>query len=148
MWLRVCRGCRSVINDRIFLDHAESFKNYYYFISCIWVFCLYACIYVPHTEAWCPSLKKASNPLDLKLSTVVSHHVGAGNWMKIPEKQVLFTADHLSSPSTFIFFFKYTVAIFRYTQRGLQILLPMVVSHQVVHGIWTWDLRKSSSNHS
>ena len=101
-------------------------------------------VYVPHTEAWCPSLKKASNPLDLKLSTVVSHHVGAGNWMKVPEKQVLFSADHLSSPSTFIFFFKYTVAISRHTRRGHQIPLQMVMSHPVVAGNWTQDIWKSS----
>jgi hypothetical protein len=39
---------------------------------------------------------------------------------------------------------KYTVAIFRHSRRGRQILLQMVVSHHVVAGIWTSDLRKSS----
>jgi hypothetical protein len=39
---------------------------------------------------------------------------------------------------------KYTVAVFRHTRRGSQILLRMVVSHHVVAGIWTLDLRKSS----
>jgi hypothetical protein len=55
--------------------------------------------------------------------------------------------------SAFFFFFKdflfitickYTVAVFRHTRRGSQILLRMVVSHHVVAGIWTLDLRKSS----
>jgi hypothetical protein len=39
---------------------------------------------------------------------------------------------------------KYTVAVFKHTRRGRQILLQMVVSHHVVAGIWTLDLRKSS----
>jgi hypothetical protein len=58
--------------------------------------------------------------------------------------------------SWFLFFFKfflkiylfiickYTVAVFRHSRRGSQILLQMVVSHHVVAGIWTLDLRKSS----
>jgi hypothetical protein len=52
----------------------------------------------------------------------------------------------------FLFFFKiylliickYTVAVFRHSRRGSQISLRMVVSHHVVAGIWTLDLRKSS----
>jgi hypothetical protein len=39
---------------------------------------------------------------------------------------------------------KYTVAVFRHSRRGSQISLGMVVSHHVVAGIWTPDLRKSS----
>jgi hypothetical protein len=39
---------------------------------------------------------------------------------------------------------KYTVAVFRHSRRGSQISLWMVVSHHVVAGIWTLDLRKSS----
>jgi hypothetical protein len=39
---------------------------------------------------------------------------------------------------------KYTVVVFRYTRRGHQISLRVVVSHHVVAGIWTSDLRKSS----
>jgi hypothetical protein len=35
---------------------------------------------------------------------------------------------------------KYTVAVFIYSRRGSQILLQMVVSHNVVAGIWTQDL--------
>jgi hypothetical protein len=38
---------------------------------------------------------------------------------------------------------KYTVAVFRHSRRGSQILLQMVVSHHVVAGIWTPDLWKS-----
>ena len=44
----------------------------------------------------------------------------------------------------FINICKYTVAVFRHSRRGSQILLWMVVSHHVVAGIWTLDLRKSS----
>jgi hypothetical protein len=51
-----------------------------------------------------------------------------------------------------IFFFKiylfiickYTVAVFRHSRRGSQVSLQMVVSHHVVAGIWTLDLRKNS----
>jgi hypothetical protein len=39
---------------------------------------------------------------------------------------------------------KYTVVVFRHSRREHQILLQMVVSHHVVAGIWTLDLRKSS----
>jgi hypothetical protein len=39
---------------------------------------------------------------------------------------------------------KYTIAVFRHCRRGRQILLQMVVSHHVVAGILTPDLRKSS----
>ena len=39
---------------------------------------------------------------------------------------------------------KYTVAVFRHSRRGSQISLQMVLSHHVVAGIWTPDLRKSS----
>jgi hypothetical protein len=47
----------------------------------------------------------------------------------------------------FIYLFiicKYTVAVFRHSRRGSQISLWVVVSHHVVAGIWTPDLRKSS----
>jgi hypothetical protein len=47
----------------------------------------------------------------------------------------------------FIYLFiicKYTVAVFTHSRRGRQILLRMVVSHHVVAGIWTLDLRKNS----
>jgi hypothetical protein len=39
---------------------------------------------------------------------------------------------------------KYTVAVFRHSRRESQISLRMIVSHHVVAGIWTPDLRKSS----
>jgi hypothetical protein len=44
----------------------------------------------------------------------------------------------------FIIIHKYIVAVFRCTRRGHQISLGMVVSHHVVAGILTQDLRKSS----
>jgi hypothetical protein len=48
------------------------------------------------------------------------------------------------SKDLFIIIHKYTVAVFRYTRRGHQISLRVVVSHHVVAGIWTQDLWKSS----
>jgi hypothetical protein len=40
----------------------------------------------------------------------------------------------------YIYICKYTVAVLRYSRRGHQISLQMVVSHHVVAGIWTLDL--------
>jgi hypothetical protein len=40
--------------------------------------------------------------------------------------------------------YEYTIAVFRYTRRGHQIPLQMVVSQHVVAGNWTQDLWKSS----
>jgi hypothetical protein len=39
---------------------------------------------------------------------------------------------------------KYTAAVFRRTRRWCQISLQVIVSHHVVAGIWTQDLRKRS----
>jgi hypothetical protein len=39
---------------------------------------------------------------------------------------------------------KYTVAVLRHSRRGHQISLRVVMSHHVVAGIWTSNLRKSS----
>jgi hypothetical protein len=92
---------------------------------------------------------------------VVSHHVVAGIWTQNLRKSSLrsYPLSHLTSPLCVLFFFsfffiylfiylfiiyKYTVAVFRCTRRGHQISLQMVVSHHVVAGIWTSDLRKSS----
>jgi hypothetical protein len=44
----------------------------------------------------------------------------------------------------FIIIQKYTVAVFRRTRRGLQISLPVAVSHHEVAGTWTQGLWKSS----
>jgi hypothetical protein len=41
---------------------------------------------------------------------------------------------------------KYTVAVFRHSRRGHRIILQMVVSHHVVTGNWTQNLRKSSQS--
>jgi hypothetical protein len=57
----------------------------------------------------------------------------------------IYTMEYYSSIFFYLFITcKYTVAVFRHTRRGLQISLQMVVSHHVVAGIWTLDLRKSS----
>jgi hypothetical protein len=40
--------------------------------------------------------------------------------------------------------YEYTVAVFRHTRRRHWIPLQMVVSHHVVAGNWTQDLRKNS----
>jgi hypothetical protein len=70
-----------------------------------------------------------------------------------PHPQVSTALSLHTYPCSFFFFFfkdlfiiicKYTVAVLRHTRRGSQILLQMVVSHHVVAGIWTLDLRKSS----
>jgi hypothetical protein len=66
---------------------------------------------------------------------------------------ILLNKNHLAFFNITHFFFcfiylfiicKYTVAVFRHSRRGHQISLRMVVSHHVVAGIWTSDLRKSS----
>jgi hypothetical protein len=44
----------------------------------------------------------------------------------------------------FIVIDKFTIAVFRCTRRGHQILFWVVVSHHVVAGNWTQDLQKSS----
>jgi hypothetical protein len=62
------------------------------------------------------------------------------------------TMNYISPDSTSFFFLniylfiicKYTVAVLRHSRRESQISLRMVVSHHVVAGIWTPDLRKSS----
>ena len=64
---------------------------------------------------------------------------------------VFFLPDRVSYLKLTLFFFKiylfiickYTVAVFRHSRRGNQILLHMVVSHHVVAGIWTSDLRRA-----
>ena len=52
-----------------------------------------------------------------------------------------------SSSSSFLkkiyFIYEHTIPVFRHTRRGCQIPLQMVVSHDVVAGIWTQDLQKS-----
>jgi hypothetical protein len=45
--------------------------------------------------------------------------------------------------SFFFIICKYTIAVFGHSRRGSQISLQMVVSHHVVAGILTPDLRKS-----
>jgi hypothetical protein len=109
--------------------------------------------------------RKMLDALELVLQMIVSHCVGAGNWAWVLCRSSARAETALStiiSPAPiyyyfnifqFIFFFfkdlfiilcKYTVAVFRHTRRGSQILLQMVVSHHVVAGIWTLDLRKSN----
>jgi hypothetical protein len=51
---------------------------------------------------------------------------------------------HSLQPKDWFIICKYTRAGFSHTRRGHQISLRMVVSHHVVAGIWTQDLRKSS----
>ena len=82
-------------------------------------------------------------------------------WDNIRDRMILTLVGHVSPEANIInnfelwgqstFFFKiylfickYTVAVFRHSRRGSQILLRIVVSHHVVAGIWTLDLRKSS----
>ena len=44
----------------------------------------------------------------------------------------------------FFYVYEYIVAVFRHTRRGHQIPLQMVMSHHVIAGYWTQDLRKKS----
>jgi hypothetical protein len=46
----------------------------------------------------------------------------------------------LAPKDLFIIISKYTIAVFRWTRRGRQISLWVVVSHPVDAGIWTQDL--------
>jgi hypothetical protein len=79
---------------------------------------------------------------------VVSHHVVAGSLILGP---LLTLVDLQLRPCSlplkdlFIIVCKYTVAVFRHTKRGRQVSLRMIVSHHVVAGIWTQDLRKKQS---
>jgi hypothetical protein len=87
--------------------------------------------------------------------------VDSGDWTQIIsiEAHTLPTERSHWSPTyfflSFFFFFKdlfiylfiickYTVAVLRYSRRGHQISLWIVVSHHVVAGIWTRDLQESS----
>ena len=72
---------------------------------------------------------------------VVSHHVVAEN---LTQDFCWLQPCSLQSKDLFIIICKYTVAVFRHSRRGHLISLQMVVSHHVVGGIWTQDLRKSS----
>jgi hypothetical protein len=62
----------------------------------------------------------------------------------------MYLSPNFEKAKEFFFFFlkiylfticKYTVAAFRHSRRGRQISLQMVVSHHVVAGIGTQDLR-------
>jgi uncharacterized membrane protein len=80
--------------------------------------------------------------------------------MSVPPKAIsisslrsfFFKGVHRHARFSFLFFLKiylfiickYTVADFRHTRRGQQTSLRVVVSHHVVAGIWTQDLRKNS----
>jgi hypothetical protein len=63
---------------------------------------------------------------------------------KISRNWALFSLLIFFFKDLFIIICKYTIAVFRHTRRGSQILLGMVVSHHVVAGIWTLDFQKSS----
>jgi hypothetical protein len=83
------------------------------------------------------------------LQMVVNHHVVAENWTQDLWKSSQYSffccfVLFLFFKDLFIIICKYTVAVFRHSRRGRQILLRMVVSHHVVAGIGTLDLRKSS----
>ena len=79
---------------------------------------------------------------------VVSLHVVVGNWIFRTSARsgqpCWLSLCSLRPKDLFIIICKYTVAVFRRTRRGHQISLRVVVSHHVVAGIWTSDLRKSS----
>ena len=79
---------------------------------------------------------------------VVNLHVDVGNWIfrtSAHSGQLHLLRPCLLWPKDlFIIIHKYTVVDFRLTRRGCQISLRVVVSHHVVAGIWTQNLRKSN----
>jgi hypothetical protein len=79
---------------------------------------------------------------------VVSLHVVVGNWIFRTSARTGWPRSLwptlIPKAQRFIIIHKYTVADFRHPRGGHQISLWMVVSHDVVAGIWTQDLWKSS----
>jgi hypothetical protein len=89
---------------------------------------------------------KALTALPEVLSSIPSNHMVICNGDPMPSPGVSDDSGqgtHIHEMSKYIFFLKiylfiickYTVAVFRHTRRGSQILLRMVVSHHVVAGI-------------
>lgn len=70
----------------------EYFKDVLFKVLCMWVFylqvCMYACMYYVHALLACmytmcmlgnkEDQKRAYDPLELELQTIVSHHMGTG----------------------------------------------------------------------
>jgi hypothetical protein len=54
------------------------------------------------TEAW----REWQNPLELELQMVVSHHVGAGNWLRFLEKHLVFLTTNSSFLSSILSFLR------------------------------------------
>lgn len=48
-------------------------------ILCAWVFCLYVCLHITFTSGAHGGEKGMSNTLELRLQTVVGHHVDVEN---------------------------------------------------------------------
>jgi hypothetical protein len=134
----------------------------------MWIFCiLQMCINLVSSYLWwsCPLSFHLWNSI-LLTNFLVSYFTGIlgeirylnppFNWSHNPPFSSAFPSVVINNfPSLclnqtiffkiyFISICKYTVAVFRHSRRGSQILLWMVVSHHVVAGIWTLDLRKSS----
>ena len=55
----------------------------FYFILCVWVFCLHICLYTLRAYRGQKKPLYPLYPLRLELQTVVSHHVGTGNQTQI-----------------------------------------------------------------
>jgi hypothetical protein len=96
----------------------------------------------------------ASMSLEWKLEGSISFIICQGNEVLLGQRDFKINSSFsFWNFDSLIFFFlkiylfiicKYTVAVFRHTRRGRQILLQVVVSHHMVAGIWTHDLQKSS----
>jgi hypothetical protein len=116
-WIDEIRSCFILrIEKKIFFNS---------FILCMWVH--YSC-----TEPSCGCWK-----LNFRISACSRLPTCSGQLCSL-------TPCLLRPKDLFIIIHKYTIAVFRYTRRGRQISLRVVVNHHVVAGNWTQDLHKSS----
>lgn len=89
-WPPQCQDCKC---KSPFLSYFL-FTFYFIFVLCMWpgLFFLHVCLCttcmpVHYVYDWCPwSQKRASDALDLKLQTAMSHHLDAGDWIPGPLK--------------------------------------------------------------
>ena len=50
---------------------------FFYFILCVWIFCLHVCLCIMCVPGACRGQKRASDPVELELQIVVRCHVDA-----------------------------------------------------------------------
>jgi hypothetical protein len=135
-----------VTQPESFRARACIFENVYHFTSWLSALLCSPSRVQKQPCVWgiCPSCLTDNSALTCRQSRLLSLHPTSSPQ---PGQTVIAV-----TPIFFFFFFKiylfiickYTVAVFRHSRRGHQILLQMVVGHHVVAEIWTPDLRKSS----